>query len=116
MYQCDASRATGTPCRTIARAEGRLYLSTSSLFLRHPSKMDAVEYSIGVNNRFKLLEEDEDQTDVVQDSEKSSKDKKEKKAKNVRSVKDAKPQQTKKEKEAVNEETRKDGKLCRTVH
>lgn len=77
--------------------------------------MDAVEYSIGVNNRFGLLADDEEPSDVVQDSDKSAKDKKDKKAKNVRPVKDTKLQPTKKEKEAANEETRKDGNMTSFV-
>lgn len=71
--------------------------------------MAAVAYSIGVNNRFGLLAEDEEPSDSVVDQGKSAKDK-EKQKKDVRSVKEGKAQQSKKEKEAVNEETRKDGK------
>jgi hypothetical protein len=77
--------------------------------------MDAVEYSIGVNNRFGLLADDEEPTDSVVEPGKSAKEKKEKKPKDARSVKDVKPQQSKKEKEAVNEETRKDGKSYSVV-
>ncbi|XP_031566642.1 plasminogen activator inhibitor 1 RNA-binding protein-like isoform X2 [Actinia tenebrosa] len=71
--------------------------------------MDAVEYSIGVNNRFGLLADDEEPVDSVVDQGKSAKDK-EKQKKDVRPVKDGKAQQSKKEKEAVNEETRKDAR------
>lgn len=77
--------------------------------------MDAVEYSIGVNNRFGLLADDEEPTDSVVDQGKSAKDKKEKQKKDVRPVKEGKGQQSKKEKEAVNEETRKDGKSYTVV-
>lgn len=79
--------------------------------------MDAVEYSIGVNNRFGLLADEEDPVDAVQDAEKSAKDKKDKKAKTASrpTVKETKPQQTKKEKEVTNEEIRKDGKNTRFV-
>ncbi|XP_001637231.2 LOW QUALITY PROTEIN: plasminogen activator inhibitor 1 RNA-binding protein [Nematostella vectensis] len=74
--------------------------------------MDAVEYSIGVNNRFGLLLSDEEDPETTfKESEKAAKETKDKKAKSARpSVKDGKPQQTKKDKEAVNEESKKDAK------
>lgn len=88
-------------------------LASSVLFPTHPFVMD-VEYSIGVNNRFGLLNfDDEDPEDILSKQEKKEEPSKKEKAKKhdkkpaKQPVKESKPAVSKKD--VVNEEPRREG-------